>query len=485
MALLALAAAAPAPPAGPGPVPLTGAPPSQFYPPCETFLASGGGDSVYSFPNSQGITQPLPPGVTTAACSLRVEASPSAYNGMRTTLEQWDPLALVPDAGTIALRTSFVDVSALQYLGGHLPPTSFVPPVVTRSLDHIAEPPRLTTALEVAPVYSNSDEHGFYDPAGSSALPAGRVIGPGGVRGPLPGTHPVFAHTLCGGDADLQQLRVAQSVMRTNTLPPIALNEVAQRFRVPELVELRWVEVAPYAGSSPAQLRTNGNSAGVPAPTMPVSLPVIGIIDGDAMPAPGGTMPPTLVEATLSYNYLTDRPVWMSHIDLDHTVLLQPQHDYWLYVRNLGGMRCYRATLTGGEGADFTSGIGPYYERWVTGNTWIPTSGYALSFRVVGRPLANLGVPPSPSRGDLLLRIAPNPARGAAEAIWSGGVGPVRLEVFDARGRRVGEGVGGTAGAWHWTSRDAKGEPLPAGVYFVHARDSAGDRAVERLVIVR
>jgi hypothetical protein len=148
-------------------------------------------------------------------------------------------------------------------------------------------------------------------------------------------------------------------------------------------------------------------------------------------------------------------------------------------------MRFFFATLTGSESPDFAAGIGPYYERWVTGNSWQPTAGHVLSFRIIGRPLPGLGVPPSTPRGGLLLRIAPNPARGAAAATWSGGVGPVRLEVFDARGRRVGRGEGGAAGAWHWSGLDAKGAPLPAGVYFVHARDTDGAHAVERLVVVR
>ena len=108
-----------------------------------------------------------------------------------------------------------------------------------------------------------------------------------------------------------------------------------------------------------------------------------------------------------------------------------------------------------------------------------------LSLRIIARSLANVGVPSSRSRGDLLLRVAPNPARGAADATWSGGVGPVTLEVFDARGRRVGGGVGGAAGAWHWSGAGHGGQPLPAGGYFIHAHDSAGARAVERLVIVR
>jgi hypothetical protein len=275
--------------------------------------------------------------------------------------------------------------------------------------------------------------------------------------------------------------------MRTSQLPVLTTSEIAQRFRVPEAVELRWIELVPNLGSGPAPAPAGlGADAGAPAPRMPVGPPLtIGIIDGSAMAAPGAGMPPTLVESGINWNFNSDRPVWMSSLDFDHTVRLQPGHDYWLYVRNLNGLRFYVATLTGGESADFVACIGPYFERNLATTDWSQNIGHALSFRIIGQPLAGLGVSPSPARGGLLLRIAPNPASGAAAATWSGGVGPVRLEVFDARGRRVARGEGGAAGAWHWSGLDAKGAPLPAGVYFVHARDTAGGHTVERLVIVR
>ena len=316
-------------------------------------------------------------------------------------------------------------------------------------------------------------------------MPAAGVIAADGTHGPLPGEHPVIAHAICSGDDDLQQLRIAQSVSRTSTLPNLAVAEIAQRFRVPEPVELRWIEVALSNTPPPAAANVNGKTAGPPGPTMPVSFPVIGIVDGGALPEPVATMPATLVEATLTPRSYGDPSVWKSHYDFDHTVVLQPFHDYWLYLRGASDRRFFVATLTGNEGPDFAAGIGPYFERDVATNTWGQTFGYALAFRVVGRPLSSLGSGPPPSQGGLRLRVAPNPATGFADASWSGGVGPVRLEVFDARGRRVARGEGGAAGAWHWSGRSGGGGPLPAGVYFVHARDSAGSHAVQRVVLVR
>ena len=63
--------------------------------------------------------------------------------------------------------------------------------------------------------------------------------------------------------------------------------------------------------------------------------------------------------------------------------------------------------------------------------------------------------------------------------------GRVHFDVFDARGRRVSQGEGGAAGQWMWDGTDRAGRPVAPGIYFVHARDSQGGRAVQRAVLVR
>ena len=103
-------------------------------------------------------------------------------------------------------------------------------------------------------------------------------------------------------------------------------------------------------------------------------------------------------------------------------------------------------------------------------------------------PLGVLDVPTTPpARGDLQLRVAPNPSRGSSFVTWSGATGPLRFDVLDERGRRVAEGRGEASaeGRWLWRGTHDDGRPLPAGVYFVRARDDAGHAATERVVLVK
>ena len=462
VALLCLAATAPPPSVGP-------APPPTYLPNCGLLLDSGGGDSTYVFAAGQGMTQPLPAGASAASCSLSTDilGSYNVTQFMQVTLREWDPLTLAPAANTIALRTLYYDLSRVA-TGSQMPRTPINPPLVTRGVEGVAELMRLTTALEFeGGAFSAGTFQAHYDPASASAMPEGRVIGSGGVRGPLPGAHAVFAHLLCGGDDDLQQLRVAQSVVRQDLLLSASPVELVQRFRVPEPVELRWIELA----------------LGVPA-VQSFGPAKVGVVDGADLPTPSLLMPPPLEEADF-YHYYNSQPQWATHFNFDHTLVLQPFHDYWLWVRYASSHAFFARQSTGSESPDFAAGIGALYTRADSGDPWSQQGGQALDFRIVGRPLSSLGVAPPRPADRIQLRIAPNPTRELTEVRWSGGVGPVRLEVFDARGRRVGRGEGGAAGAWRWSGLDAKGEALPAGVYFVHARDTAGGHAVERVVIVR
>jgi hypothetical protein len=83
-----------------------------------------------------------------------------------------------------------------------------------------------------------------------------------------------------------------------------------------------------------------------------------------------------------------------------------------------------------------------------------------------------------------MLRVSPNPSRGSALLSWSGSPGPVRLDVHDAQGRRVG-GVTSARGEWLWGGARDDGGPLPAGMYFVRATDVAGRVASARVVLIR
>ena len=170
--------------------------------------------------------------------------------------------------------------------------------------------------------------------------------------------------------------------------------------------------------------------------------------------------------------------------DFDHSTMLFPGRDYWLTFRTEHYFRPYARVLTGTEGADFTSAIGPLFSRGAFAEAWSPAPNRALNFRLIGAPQATTGVEPAPPRREAFqLRVVPNPASGAAVVRWSGAAGPVRLEVLDARGRRVA-GSAGAEGQWNWSGRDAAGRALPAGIYFVRASDARHRTAVQRVALV-
>lgn len=469
LALLCLAAAHPPAPTMPAPPPL--------FSYCPELADSGGGTSTTEFSQGAGVSQPLPAGLTVAACSLRVQAT--GWSWSQVQMMEWDPLALAPDPGAIALRSGLFGPSQMNYYSTNtMPAVRFVPPIVTRSLSYVAEAPRQTLSVEVRSLPSSFyyTLQAYFEAAGNSIMPAGSLVTSNGARSPLPGTHPVIAHAFCTGDADVEQLRIAQAVRRTDASIPANTQEVVQRFRVPQAVELRWIELA--LGNSSSQAPATGTN-------MPAPIATVAVVDGATLDTPSTTMPASLVEASfVQYFYYEPGPRWASHNDFDHTIVLQPGHDYWLYVHDAAPYQLLARTLTGGESAAFTAGVGPFYTRLLPNDAWGAVPDRALAFTVVGRPTGNVGGP-LPGRDRIRLSVSPNPASSISEVSWSGGVGPVQLEVLDPRGRRVATGAGGAAGTWHWGGLDAKGTPLPSGVYFLRARDSAGEHAVERVVIVR
>lgn len=468
--LLALAAAAPRQ-AALGPAAPTWLQPGV----CTDYVESAPGDSAYSFGYGGGVSQPLVSGIAVAACSVSVQAH--GWTWLRLNIVDWDPLSLTPDAGTVALRTQLLDPSALQYYTlNRTPRVNFVPPIVSTSVPGVADAPRTTVAADMfasATVFPASFE-GHYDPAGPGDLPIARVLGTSGARPALPGAHPVLAHAICDAGDGLQDLRVAQAVVRTDALVAAQTpKELIQRFRVPERVELRWVEFAivPDDYSSPWYLETA----------------TVSIVDADGASVPGATLPRALTSALFrsDTDYNSTPSHWAGDWGFDHVMALEPGRDYWLHVSEARAMGFYTRVLDGSESATFTDAIGGFFTRDTSVAEWTPRPGRVLAFKIIGKPTAPVGVEPPAATAAFALTVSPNPAQTIADVRWSGAVGPVRLEVFDARGRRVARGQGGAAGSWSFARAGRGGQPLPAGVYFVHARDSAGGQAIERVVFVR
>ena len=450
------------------------APPALMVGPCDSYAFVTGGDSTYAFGSGGGVSQPLAAGEVVLACSLHVQAS--GWSNLQVDLRSWDPTTLAPDPNTVALRTAFLDPSDLNYYTeNRMHQTLPVPPAITRSMPGVAEAPRETSALEVTG--AGGSFLGYFDPAGVSSEPAARAVAALGARPPLPGTHPVLAQGLCAGEASLQELRVAQSVSRTDDTLSWKDFQILQRFRVPAAVRLHWLELAVALQSS--------NEFGWNAAT-------VEILDAGATPVPGTTLPSPLVQAQFP-NTGVRGPTWVSDVGFDHTLVLEPGHDYFVLVDRgtatfppgfWSGLNFYTRTLTGNENPSFQYGVRELYTRASATGEWTQVANRALSFKLIGLLATPESAPPV-ARNAFRLTVAPNPTRGAAEVAWSGATGPVKLEVLDARGRRVASGVGGAAGRWHWNSADRGGQWLPAGVYLVHARDTAGGHAVQRVVVVR
>ena len=483
VALLALAAAAPGPDVS-GP-----APPPQLQPPCDSYASAVTGDSSVQLAGGIGVEQALPEGMSVAACSLRTAAG--YYSMPIVVLRAWDPTTLAPDPTTIALRTAFFDPSRILWANLTVPRATFVPPVVALSVAGVAEPPASRVAMQLSGGQSRAtyavELHGFFNPDGPSELPAAIKFSGDSVRVPLPGNHPVLAHAVCSGDTDLASLRIVQSVMRTDVTPFPAPREFLQRFRVPVQVELRWVELAfgelfvPYF-----------ESAGETDPMPPGPGPratTLAIMDGNDLPVPVPDMPASMVEAPFdifsAFGFGIANQHWMSHLDFDHTVTLEPGHDYWIWVRETAPVTWLNRRIRGNESAVFKAGVGPYFARPDSSGPWIQAADQVLAFRIVGRPMVPPPIPPTQVAAAFAMQATPNPAPGSVRVDWSGAVGPVRFDVFDARGRRVSQREGGAAGQWMWDGTDLDGRPVASGIYFVHARDSQGGRAVQRAVLVR
>jgi hypothetical protein len=439
--------------------------PVAGYPRCDSLLQQHAGTTTLSFGPGAGVTQPvLAPG-NFPACSVRMvpEIYSSKYG--RVDVLQWDPVALAPDPTTVALRTVAFSLSS------YADPVraNLSPPVVTRMVAGLADPPR--SAATAADVVSGFTMTTYDDPNAAPGDPVAFTHAIGGAYTPLPGSHPVLAHGVCGGDAFLQGQCLTQCVKTTDAATDTGTTyELVQRFRVPQTMSLSWVELAFGTRSS------GGNT----------TPGLIGILDANDQPAPPVSLPPSLVDALFS-NCDLQTPVWASHYQFDHTITLVAGHDYWLLARVAHAYSVYERVLTGSEGSAFTSAIGPLFSRGGAADDWNVVAGRALSFRMIGVPIGFVGTGPmGTALGPLRLRVSPNPAPGSVSVTWTGATGVADIEVLDARGWRVAGGPAAAAsGHWTWSGTRDDGRRALPGVYFVRVYDRAGRVGVERVVLIR
>jgi hypothetical protein len=423
---------------------------------------------ITGFETLQGggaLVQPLGTAGNLQACSLTVV--PNVYVYGRLDVLLWDPTALAPDPTTVALRSLAYSISTTATWESKLG-IGFGNTIVTQAVPGVADPPRSTTALELRAYFGNGTVGA--DPNSASSSPSALSVGPSGTYQPLPGSHPVLSHFVCGGDAGAQDLRLIQCVMTANTLNPGSGVVLAQKFRVPVAAALQTVEIAV-----------------APADFVYGDYGQILVLDAEGQSEPPVDLSGQLFSAQFVAP-LNSRAAWIVPFGGSSTPALVPNHDYWLIVDTGLRFMVYMKTLTGTESPYFTTGIGPMFSRSASAHPFNPIPGYALDFRIIGTPTGTVSVgTPAPLRRALALSVAPNPARGNVNVTWSSAVAGVRFEVLDERGRRVSLGDWQTAaeGRWTWSALNNRGQPVPAGVYFLRAVDGLGVRAMQRVVVLR
>lgn len=459
LGLLAFALLGATDPNAPRPVP-----DALVYPNCTAMLQSSTFDGHVTMPFGSAALQPIGAFGNVAACSLSVYSYTSGSSAQMAVVG-WNPATLAPDPTTVALRTTSLNASAISYGWTKL---TCSPPLVLKSLATVADPPPAHVAIRYdVSSYSFSTQMLNTIADAPANVPTGWIFTP--TRTALPGARGAFAHAVCGGDALLQSLAVAQGVSRCDGLFPSTTGAIAQRFRVSVPTQLYWVELA--FGVPTVQSGQYGS---------------LSILDAQGAAEPPTDLTHAIVTGVFPSGQLV--PQWASHYDFDRSITLLPDHDYWLWVAINAHFLLYGRTLDGSEAASFAGRVGECWTRPAGGTAFTLDLAHALDFKIVGYPIGVLEAPPAtPVASAFTLRASPNPARGAVTLAWSGARGALAFEVLDARGRRVarGDASASSQGTWRFDGLREDGRPLPAGVYFVRARDGDGRLASERVVLLR
>ncbi len=136
-----------------------------------------------------------------------------------------------------------------------------------------------------------------------------------------------------------------------------------------------------------------------------------------------------------------------------------------------------------------TLSFGSYRLRIVAGGSCYADDGFQLDYAFAEYDIAFTVSDPvvtaSPLARDFDMSVTPNPARQATTIDYAlKRDADLRLDVFDARGRRV-RSLGrrsDSAGSVLWNGRDDEGDRVPGGIYFVRLR--AGDQIAHRKVTI-
>jgi hypothetical protein len=122
---------------------------------------------------------------------------------------------------------------------------------------------------------------------------------------------------------------------------------------------------------------------------------------------------------------------------------------------------------------------GPEWDVWYD----LPEGSRVMFLDTVLRGISEGHNVPAPAR----LSAAPDPFRTATRIRWDlPSRNTVEVSAFDGSGRCVFSRTAGSAGlrSFVWDGRDATGQRLPAGVYFVNVRSGA-EQAIVPVTIIR
>jgi parallel beta helix pectate lyase-like protein/flagellar hook capping protein FlgD len=115
----------------------------------------------------------------------------------------------------------------------------------------------------------------------------------------------------------------------------------------------------------------------------------------------------------------------------------------------------------------------------------------ALCSAPAGAEGPDLGMVALPENRSLIQRVIPNPTRaGVTVSLWvDEGGATVNIEAFDVAGRLVRKVADGRFSAGpadvSWNGLDEQGGRVPAGIYFLRAKTSAGPSQVARVLVLR
>ncbi len=308
-----------------------------------------------------------------------------------------------------------------------------------------------------------------YDP--DAALIAGHLTGTAhneyGIQLPLAGTNPRLAVSLrspSGVAPELHRVCANLIPMGDETAVVSPTYTAVQRFQVPARCEPQWIELALPPGQSPL------------APAR------VAIVDLTGHPPQGPPPPGAFADVfhTDSQGRAPRAPVWRASAPLVPGQTLEPGREYGLLVECDADWSFGAGVLTPTAGL-YRAPRGPVPAPW-------EPVGQDLGFRLIGRQLpAATSVDPPLSIPALTLRLSPNPMRGSLEVTWTG-EGAAEVRIVDVSGRQIRHQIqrsGERAGRWTWDGLDAKGQAVPAGIYFVRVVRGRTETAVERVVLMR